>query len=89
MNSLKRWVGSSPRFARRATWAALAILFFLLSSPALAAPRKKVVEEAETKNYTVPYLIVVILIGVGLMAICRPSHRADKPDEKVKPDEEK
>jgi hypothetical protein len=88
MNSLKKILGSCPRFARQAAWGALAVYFWSLGSPAIAAAKKKVVEEAETKSYTVPYLIVIMLIGVGLMAICRPSRRADKPNEKVKQDEE-
>ena len=88
MNGLKRWVGCWPRLVRQVAWAVLAVSVLSLGSPALAAPKKKVVEEAETKSYTMPYLIVIILIGVGLMAICRPSRRADKPDEKFKKDEE-
>jgi hypothetical protein len=47
-----------------------------------------VVEEAETKSYTMPYLIVVTMIGLGLMAVCRPSRRADKPDDKFKTEED-
>lgn len=89
MNSLKIFFAFCVRFFRQAAWMALAVCFWSLGAPALAAAKKKVVEEAETKSYTMPYLIVIMLIGVGLMAICRPTRRADKPDEKAKPDEEK
>ena len=88
MNRLKKFLASCPRFARHAASLALAVTFWSLGSPALAAAKKKVVEEAETKSYTMPYLIVVMLIGIGLMAVCRPSSRADKPDETFKKEEE-
>ena len=84
MNFLKTPLAACPRFARQVFWAALAIYFWSLGSPVLAAAKKKVVEEAAKKSYTMPYLIVIVLIGVGLMAICRPSSRADKPDDKFK-----
>ena len=84
MNRLEKLVASG----RRSAWVILAACFWLLSSPVAWAAKKKVVEEAPTKSYTLPYLIVIILIGAGLMAICRPSRRADRPEEKLKPDEE-
>jgi hypothetical protein len=88
MNSLKACLTTCSRFARRAVWVAMAVYFWSLGSPALAAAKKKVVEEVEKKSYTMPYLIVIVLIGGGLMAICRPSSRADKPDESFKKDKE-
>ncbi|MBI3839135.1 MAG: hypothetical protein HY288_14540 [Planctomycetia bacterium] len=88
MNGLKKCAAACQRCAGRIAWVVLAIYFWSLGSPAIAAAKKKVAEEVETKSYTMPYLIVIMLIGVGLMAICRPSRRADKPDEKIKPDED-
>jgi hypothetical protein len=88
MKLLKKCLVACPRLARQAAGAALSVYFWSLGSPALAAAKKKVVEEAEKKSYTMPYLIVIMLIGLGLMAICRPSRRADKPDEKVKKEED-
>jgi hypothetical protein len=57
-------------------------------SLAFAAPKKKEVEAAPTKSYTVPYMIVLAMLGIGLMTVCRPSSRHDKPPEKIKEDEE-
>jgi hypothetical protein len=64
------------------------LVMLLVAAPALAAPKKKVVEEVPTKSYTTPYLIVIVLISVGVMAICRPSSRADKLDDKKKSDKD-
>ncbi|HEV3137168.1 MAG TPA: hypothetical protein VGZ26_04675 [Pirellulales bacterium] len=88
MNKVKKHLAAVGRFARQAGWMALTVYFGLLGSPALAAAKRKVVEEAETKSYTMPYLIVVMMIGLGLMAVCRPSRRTDKPDDQFKKEEE-
>jgi hypothetical protein len=85
MNRPKNLVSVASRFTRQAAAVALIVALSALSSPAMAAGKKKEVE-VETKSYTMPYLIVIMLIGGGLMAICRPSRRADKPDDKA-PDE--
>jgi hypothetical protein len=88
MKRLKEYLARGSRFARQAMWVAMAVYFWSLGSPVLAAAKKKVVEEVEKKSYTMPYLIVIMLIGVGLMTICRPSSRADKPDDTFKKEEE-
>jgi hypothetical protein len=88
MNSLKKCLTTCSRLARQAVWVTMAVYFWSLGSPVLAAAKKKVVEEAEKKSYTMPYLVVIMLIGMGLMAVCRPSSRADKPDEKFKKEED-
>lgn len=88
MKQLKKCLATCSRFARQAVWVAMAVYIWSLGSPVLAAAKKKVVEEAEKKSYTMPYLIVIMLVGLGLMTICRPSRRADKPDEKFKKEEE-
>ena len=32
------------------------------------------------KNYTLPYFIVGLAIVLGVVIVCRSSHRADRPD---------
>jgi hypothetical protein len=52
---------------------------------ALAAPKKKVEPvAAPTKSYTVPYMLVLAFLGIGLMTVCRPSGRLEKVDDKLK-----
>ncbi|HEX3726063.1 MAG TPA: hypothetical protein VHV08_07455 [Pirellulales bacterium] len=70
---------------RRAGCALLIGSLWLGSSDlAVAAAKKKPEPEAApTKSYTVPYMLVVALIGMGIMAIGRPSNRLDKVDDKV------
>jgi hypothetical protein len=68
-------------------WAALAAIW-LAASPLAYAAKKKVEEvAAPEKSYVMPYMIVLMVMGLGLMTICRPSSRADKVDDKYKKDE--
>jgi hypothetical protein len=60
----------------------------LLLTPATAsAAKKKKEEEAPTKSYVGPYLVVMMMVSVGLMTVCRPGKRKDRPDDK-KPEDE-
>jgi hypothetical protein len=65
----------------------LAAYLWLLTSPVALAAKKKAVEAAPTKSYTMPYLIVIVLVGVGLMTVMRPSSRLDQPLDMNKKDE--
>jgi hypothetical protein len=65
----------------------LAGYLWLLTSPLALAAKKKAVEAAPTKSYTMPYLIVIVLVGVGLMTVMRPSSRLDQPLDMNKKDE--
>ena len=66
----------------------IASLCLFDTSVAWAAKKKVEVEAAPTKSYVVPYMIVLVMLGGGLMAVCRPSSRLDKMDDKHKKDEE-
>jgi hypothetical protein len=55
---------------------------------AWAQKKKKEVEAAPTKSYVWPYAIVLAMLGIGLMTVCRPTSRLDKPDDKVKEEEQ-
>lgn len=70
------------RVARRAVTAAL-MLAMLLATPsaALAQKKKKQEEAAPQKSYVMPYMIVMMMISVGLMTVCRPGKRKERPDE--------
>ena len=81
---------SRPWYRRVAHGMLLASLLVgcLLLTPATAsAAKKKKEEEAPKKSYVLPYMIVMMMVSVGLMAVCRPGKRADRPEDK-KPEEE-
>ena len=82
--SHKPW-SDSPWYRRTAqrVVVTLVILGCLVFTPSLAlAAKKKKEEEAPTKSYVGAYLIVMMMVSVGLMTICRPGKRKDRPDEK-------
>ncbi|REK07482.1 MAG: hypothetical protein DWQ37_21355 [Planctomycetota bacterium] len=72
----------------RACGVALLALVVAVSMPATAeAQKKKKEEEAPTKSYVFPYILVMMITGLGLMTICRPSSRKERVDEKKKEEE--
>lgn len=89
MNAMKQQSVRVTRAAYRAAIAVLLILCMLFAPPsAMAAKKKKKDEEARpTKSYVLPYFIVMMLVGVGLMTVCRPGSRKDRLEEKRKKDE--
>jgi hypothetical protein len=69
----------------------MALVFSLLvacllftPSTVLAAKKKKQEEAAPTKSYVLPYFIVMMMVGVGLMTIARPGSRKDRLEEKAR-----
>ena len=52
----------------------------VLAGSAWAA--KKKVEAPPEKSYVQPYFLVVLLMGLGIMILCRPGKRADEPFKK-------
>ena len=88
MTRLERIVARLRGFAFRAAVVSLAAYFWLLTSPLVwAAAKKKAEAPVETKSYTMPYLIVIMVISMGLMTICRPSKRLDKAEDKLRKNE--
>lgn len=88
MTRFERIVARARGFAFQAAVVGLAAYFWLLTSPLVwAAAKKKAEAPVETKSYTMPYLIVIMVISMWLMTICRPSRRLDKPDEKLRKNE--
>jgi quinol-cytochrome oxidoreductase complex cytochrome b subunit len=76
------------RRAARRLVVTLVILGCLVFTPSLAlAAKKKKEEEAPTKSYVGAYMIVMMMVSVGLMTVCRPGKRKDRPDEKKAGDE--
>lgn len=89
MNRIEKLVAASRRVGRQAAFLALTCSMWLMTTDLAWAKRaKKELEEAETKSYVVPYMIVIALVAVGLMTVCRPSRRLDKADEKQAKEEE-
>jgi len=63
-----------------AYWLVLAGYLWLADSPlVLAAKKQKEAAAAPTKSYVFPYIIVMAVVGVGLMAVLRPNSRLAKP----------
>jgi hypothetical protein len=88
MNKVERWISTGRRFARQARWLVLAIALWLSATGlALAAPKKQEKAAPPKKSYVMSYMIVIAVLGVGLMTVCRPGRRLDKPREKIKDDE--
>lgn len=42
-------------------------------------PKKQTVEEPPKKDYAVPWALVSLSIGLGLLLVCRPGRRLDAP----------
>lgn len=77
------------RRAARRVVVGLLILGCLAFTPSLAlAAKKKKEEEAPTKSYVGAYMIVMMMVSVGLMTVCRPGKRKDRPDDKKLHEEE-
>ena len=87
MTRLESILARARGFAGRAAVLGLAVCFWLLTSPVAWAAKKKAVVVVE-KSYVMPYMIVIAVIAVGLMTVCRPSRRLDKPDDKHRKDEQ-
>jgi hypothetical protein len=89
MNTIKILVARWRHFVR---WAGLvllpAILWLAPAAVAFAKKAKTEVAPAETKSYVFSYFIVIVVVAMGMMSVCRPSGRLDKPDDKFKDKEE-
>ncbi len=86
---LGRWTDLG-RWRRATRWlTASLVLWLALGSTALAAPKKPEEAAPPTKSYVLPYFLVIMFLGLGMMAVLRPSSRADKiPDRRPDEDEE-
>jgi hypothetical protein len=87
MNAIRYRTARVARGAYRAALLAVLILGMLCTGPVAMAAKKEKEEAAPTKSYVLPYFIVMVLLGAGLMTVCRPGTRKDKVDEK-KPKQE-
>lgn len=86
---LNRYLAATPRLLHRVHFALLVLYLTCATSPLVwAASKKKEEVVAETKSYTFPYILVMMILALGLMAVCRPSSRLDKVDEKAVKKEE-
>lgn len=87
MNSVRSILTRCRHLFYRFAPVVLAAYLWLLTSPVALAAKKKAAEAAPTKSYTMPYFIVIVLVGVGLMTVMRPSSRLDQPLDMNKKDE--
>ena len=88
MNRIAPWIVWSTVVARHVMLVALAAGLWIATSPVAWAAKKKVEAVAEpTKGYTMAYMIVLVVLGMGLMTVCRPSGRQDKAEEKKEDDD--
>jgi hypothetical protein len=86
MNALERFRNTAQRLALLLLVTMTVALF--TTSPAWAKPKKQEKEAPPSKSYVVPYMVVLAMIGVGLMAVCRPANRLEKPDDRMQKDED-
>ena len=65
---------------RGVRWVALALALWLATAGSvLAAPKKQEEKAAEpTKSYVTSYILVIFALGLGMMAVIRPSTRTDQ-----------
>lgn len=84
MSTLQKLSAQALRIGHRLAIVALLIACLLLTSPVALAAKKKDEPAAPTKSYVMPYFIVMMLVGVGLMTVCRPGSRKDRVDEKAR-----
>lgn len=54
----------------------------VLAGSAWAATKKKAVEAPPEKSYVLPYFLVLLSMGLGIMILCRPGKRASEPFKK-------
>ncbi len=88
MHNLERIVLLGRRCSRHGLLVLLGSAVWMSTSPVAWAAKKKVEQVVdESKGYTLPYLFVISLLGLGLMAVLRPSGRRDKADDKKQDDE--
>jgi hypothetical protein len=74
---------------RLAVWLlVMTTVVLFTASPAWAKPKKQEQAAPPSKSYVVPYMLVLAMIGVGLMAVCRPANRLEKPDDRMQKEEE-
>ncbi len=87
---MKRCTTSRGRRARGARWFAMTLVMWLaVAGAAIAAPKKGAeAEAAPTKSYVASYMLVILALGAGMMAVVRPSMRSDKVASRRSDDEE-
>jgi cytochrome c biogenesis factor len=75
---------------RSLRWLALALTLWLSTAGAAWAAPKKQEEKAAapTKSYVASYIIVIFALGLGMMAVIRPSTRTDKVAARSREDAE-
>lgn len=79
----------ATRLWRAAAFAVLAAVLVLGSADtAWAQKKKKAVEVAPSKSYTLPYAVVIAVLGIGLMTVCRPTTRLEKASDRLQEKEE-
>jgi TRAP-type C4-dicarboxylate transport system permease small subunit len=60
--------------------------FAVLTGVAWAKPHKEAAAEVQSKSYVLPYAVVVLGIGLGVIVVLRPVKRDDEPKQQIKPD---
>jgi len=89
MAMLTKTVVGARAMLRRALPLVLVLCLLATAAPvALAKSKKKEDAAPPTKSYTIPYMIVIAVVSIGLMTVARPGRRADKPPDAKMKDEE-
>jgi hypothetical protein len=83
-NELKTVTPTAPKlrqFLRGGLMALLVAVTLVAGSSEAYAQKKKKDKEAPTKSYVFAYTITMMMVSLGLMTVCRPGKRKDRPDE--------
>jgi hypothetical protein len=77
---MSRLLSKLAESKRGLRWLALCVALSLATAgSALAAPKKEAEKAAEpTKSYVTSYILVIFALGLGMMAVIRPSTRTDQ-----------
>ncbi len=87
MNRDERSVTSDPTTSRLRQIVRGALMALLVAGTLVAgssdayAQKKKKAEEAPKKSYVFAYTITMMMVSLGLMTVCRPGKRKERPDE--------
>ncbi len=72
-----RCVCAISRYMRPLVVAGVATATHLMFDVGIVLAQAKDAKEEEVKSWVFPYALVITLIGLGMLAVCRPSNRAD------------
>jgi len=84
MNRLKNFL--HPLLRRVGLVLLLLCFWSAMGLPAMAKHREEAPAKVE-KGYAKEYGLVILAVALGVLTVCRPGKRADKPKDKIRDEE--